>query len=288
MRPSSLLLVAGLALVACKPTPAAPEASTKAHKVFALAYPTVFVAQTIGGDAAKVIDARPDHEDPEAWEPSSELVFTMKEDASVVLVGGGFEPWFRPENVSQFLLYELMKPLEGSALKKSDGSPNPFVWLEPESFDLAARGLADHFARLMPQEEAGLRARQKKLSERLADLDQQLRAVGVSAVFGTHPGHAYAARAMGARFEHLAVDLDVAPASRGQWKKRLESFPAGVVLVPRAPASGVGQALRAAGLEPVVFELLATRSAEDRRAGRDYFGVYAQNIARLKAALQAP
>lgn len=271
-------------------SPPADAPAPSPHRVFALAYPTWFLAEAVGGPATEVIDARPDFDDPEAWQPARELVFTMKEDATVVLVGGPFEPWFREENVSKFLLYRMTEPLEAVTIARPGGEMNPFVWLEPESLDLAAKGLADHFARLMPSEEAGFRKRQAALSAKLSELDDELRALPLRAVFGSRDAFAYAARAMGAEFQHLALEPDAEPTPEEvqRWRRRMQSFPARIVLVPRQPGEAMAAALRSVGLTPVVFDLMTHRSEGDRAAGRDYFGIYGANVERLARALPSP
>ena len=292
-RARGLVGAAMLAFLGCRaeeapPAPAEALPDTQLPRVFTLAYPTEWLSRRIAGDDLQVIDGRPDHDDPEAWRPAPELVFTMKEEASVILVGGDFEPWFQEANVSPFALHRLVDALGPAALERTEGGVLPFPWLEPESMEVVARGLADHFARIHPSREAGFRARRAELSKVLAELDREAREVSVGRLFGARPAYAYLARAVGSPFEHLAVDLGRPPSGdeTRMWRARKAAFQASLILCSRTPAPEVDRALRANGLVPVVFDLMTHRSAEDRRAGREYPEIFRRNLAALRRAAE--
>lgn len=260
-------------------------------RVFTLAYPTSWLTEQVGGDDVQVVDVRPDHDDPEVWAPSPEIIFTIQEEDPVVLIGAGFERWFRAESFSPHLVHRLAEPLGPSLIEAGSGERDPFFWLEPESLDLAARGLADHLIRQRPSARARFRARQADLSERLVGLERRLRArsQGLPPLFAARRGYAYAARSFGWDLELLAID-PVAPPSPEEvahWRARRAAHPAPVVLFAREPGSDVRSALESVGLSPVVFELMTSRSADDRRAGLGYLEILERSVGHLVDAVEA-
>lgn len=276
----------GLLLVGCTAPPSAPE-RVAAPRVFTLAYPTM--AEAIAGTDFRVVDVRPDHDDPEAWVPTSENTFTIQEDAPVLLVGAGFETWYRPENFSSVLTVRLADALGAGVVTRPSGKVDPFFWLEPESLALAGQAVADRLAQLRPDLEARLRERQKALATRLAQLEKSLRerSRDLPPLFAAREGYAYAARALGWKLQTLAVDPVAAPSpeARARWRERRQAHPASVLLFDRAPSQEVREALEADGLTPVVFPLLTRLPPEARGAGQSYFEVYAAAVERVRSAV---
>jgi ABC-type Zn uptake system ZnuABC Zn-binding protein ZnuA len=276
-----------LALAGCRGEAEAPAPDPR-PRVFTLAYPTTWLAEAIGGEAVRVVDVRPDHDNPREWAPSPEIIFTIQEDAPVVLVGGGLEAWYRPEDFSPFSVFRLVEPLGPAAIERPGGGPSPHVWLEPEALDLAAAGLADHLAASFPSKTAEFRARRAELSKTLASLEAELRPAlaALPELFASRLGYAYAARAFGWDMEVLGVDPAKPPdaAELERWGTRREAHPAKLILFPEPPARPVAAALREVGLEPVVFPFLTHRRPEDVEAGRDLLDLYRASAARLVAA----
>lgn len=256
-----------------------------APRVFALAYPTYFLAQEVGGDAVRVVDVRPEHDDPEYWIPTSQNIFTIQEGAQVLFVGGGFEPWFRKENFSPFLAFKIVDVLGPDVIIDASGSTNPFVWLEPEAFGVAALALGDRLAGAYPENADDFRKRAQAAVEKFSDLERELKAMSerVPPLFGARTGYAYAARALGWSFEYLAADATRAPTEQElkQWQDRKAAFPARHILFEKEVSPEVRRGLASVGLEPVVFPLLTHRSATDREAGRTYFELYRAQVKHL-------
>lgn len=269
-------------------TPAAPAGKEAQPRIFTLAYPTTFLAQEVGGEAFRVVDVRPEHDDPETWIPTQENTFTIQEDAPVLLVGGGFEGWYRTENFNPVLTVLLADALGAGTIERPSGDLDPFFWMEPESFAVASQAVVDRLAKVRPESEAQLRARQQAFAVRLGKLESELRKKGqdLPPLFAAREGYAYVARALGLKLQTLAVDPGAPPTAevQAQWAERKTAHPASVILFDRAPGPDVAAALRESGLKPVVFPLMARLPAEDRKAGRDYFDVYRSSVDRLLAA----
>ena len=278
------LVLALVGVSSCKrPEPKAPAAP----RLFTLAYPTTWLAEQVGGDSFTVVDVRPEHDDPDSFAPTGEMIYTIQEESPVVLIGGGYERWYRKEDFSSFLTFQLVEPLGPAAIEGAE----PFVWLEPETLGLVATGLADHLSLTQPDAAEAVRARQQALTKRLGKLQAELHALGqgVGPVFGTRSGYAYAARALGWDFEHFAVDLGKAldAATLDQWKVRMQGHPARVLLVDAEPAEEVTAALESIGLRPVLFPPLLKLPKADRAAGKDLIEVYRESVTRVATAAGA-
>lgn len=282
-----------LAGVACREHAEAPPPPSKpAPRAFTLAYPTTWLAKKIAGDALRIVDVRPDHDDPEHWSPTNENVFTIQEGAPVLLVGGGYERWYRATDYSVFLTKTLVDELGPGAIRRRSGTIDPYFWFEPEALALASQHVADQFSAFVPDGTPGFRQRQAALAKVLTQLEGELRArsQGLPPLFAARDGYAYAARALGWKIQTLAVDPSVPPSMDDlrRWDERKRVHPAPFILFNREPSAPVVAGLAKVGLRPVLFPLLGKLPDAERDAGRDLIDVYRASVERLAKAAAAP
>ena len=289
------------ALLAVLTTACAAPVAGNGPQVVATAYPLVYFAQQIAGDPQQVVGLIPPGVEPHDWEPSPRDLVTVGRARLFVYNGAGLEPW--AERVLQALggsaptAVEATKGLPLMAGTAADGSEeayDPHVWLDP----VLAQGMADRIAEGLAGADASNAARYRgnaaRLKARLGELDQKLRA-GLSGCrlktfIASHTAFGYFAKRYGLQqlaIAGLSPEASPSPARMADLVLAARSTQSRFVFFETLASPALAQTLaREAGLQPLVLNPVEGFSAEDLKAGQDYFTAMDANLGNLRRALE--
>jgi len=290
-----------LALVGCEPAEQgamvgpAPPSGDATVEIYAINYPLAWMAERIGGDAARVTLPVPEGVDPAHWQPSAETVLAYQRADIVLLNGAGYAAWTEFASLSPSRLVDTTRGLEdrfvsAGAMTHSHGPAGEHdhadiashTWLDPDLAAGQARAIEGAMVTRVPDRADAFRQRLQSLVAELAALDQRLalafqgwRSEGV---LYSHPVYQYLDARYGLAGRSVTWEPGQDP-GKGEWDAlaaRLAEAPAAVMLWEDEPLPATAGRLRAMGIEPVVFHTGAGPPATG-----DYLTLMEENLGRL-------
>ena len=266
-------------------------------------YPTMYFAERIAGDLAKVECPVPATADPIHWMPDRATIASYQNADLIVLNGAVFEKWvdkvslptnhvvktadaFRDEWVR---FEEAVTHNHGPTGEHNHEGIDGHTWLDPNLAKIQAMQIHARLLALLPEQKSSL---DSNLSGLLADLDMLNRSfVQLSAklkdrhVLASHPAYNYLQK----RYAWNVTNLDLDPRSMptdqvlDEIGKLLSKKPATILLWENAPTPEIAARFRdRLGLTSVVFS--PCESFDD--AATDYLGVMNGNIKRLTEVME--
>jgi zinc transport system substrate-binding protein len=260
--------------------------------VVASFYTMADFAQKIGGERVSVRVLIPAGQDAHDWEPSPRDIAALESASVFIYNGAGFEPWAKD-------LLAAVSNKRLAAVEAGAGfdliADDPHIWLSPLGAKHALKNIALGFARADPPHAALYEQAYGEYAARCDSLHEELsaalREAGLQKEFIT----------VHAAFGYLAREYGLTQLSAGSGAGADEPSPLAMrriishakeqniraVFYEEAVSKKTAQAIaREIDGSAVFLNPLESLSAEQARAGEDYFSVMQKNLAALAAALR--
>ncbi len=312
---AALLSLVCCALVAfaagCSPQGGSTDTSDKKTSVIATFYPLDFLAQRVGGDRVQVTGLVPPGVEPHDWEPTPKDIAAITKARVFVYQGAGLESWAErtaaslpasgPIVVRATAGFTLKPGIageeEGSTPESSEGTIlDPHVWLDPQLYAQQAALIRDALVKADPAGEALYSTNLADLTAELERLTNEMRQ-GLSAckrttIVTSHAAFVYLADRF--RLRQLAVsglspDAEPSPARLREVIQQVREQEATHIFFETLVSPAVSQTIaREVGAQTLVLNPIEGLTADEVKAGADYFSVQRQNLANLRIALGCP
>lgn len=298
-------LVAGLFLGAgCDSRKSGPQSAAQPQTtdVYTTFYPTEYFARRIAGDHVKVVNPCPPDADPAFWMPDEQTIAAYQNAALIIINGASFEKWVDKVTLPEARIVETAKPFADEFIVLTDAvthSHGPagahthegidgHTWLDPVNARIQAGEITRALVRQVPDHEQDFVKGYGELGKDLEALGARLKAVSEKmhghVLLCSHPAYNYIGRRYGWQLKSFHLDPEEMPAE-AVWQE-IKDFraqqPAKHMLWEAPPTDEIAAAMRALGLENIVFSPAESLDAEQRARGEDYLSVMNQNVARLE------
>ncbi|SFI58458.1 zinc transport system substrate-binding protein [Paenibacillus sp. UNC496MF] len=267
-------------------------------------YPLYFLAQSIGGADANVINMIPAGVEPHDWTPKSRDLDTASKAQLFLYNGAGLEGW-----VDDFLQglpgdskLVTVEASEGITLlpgNPEDGETDsshvdPHTWVSPKSMLIMAKTVADRFAQADPAHQAAYEANYGALKEKLEALDREYRArlaaVKNKDIVTSHQAFGYLARDYGLRqVAIMGLSPDAEPKARDLLRisKFVKANGIKTIFFEELVSDEIAKTLaREAKVSTTVLNPLEGLTPKQASKGEDYFSLMRANLQNLVQALQ--
>lgn len=270
--------------------------SVKKIPVTASFYPLYFFAGQIGGDKAEVRNLTPAGVEPHNWEPAPQDIARI-EKSKLLILNGIMEAWGdKVKNNLQGKQVTVVAAGEGLFKSTEVGqmSSDPHVWLSPPLAEKQVEVVTRGFIKVDPSNTAYYETNQKKLDDRLDQLDQAYKQ-GLSNciqrdIITSHAAFGYLAGTYGLNQVSIAgLSPEAEPSSRQLAK--IASFAKSnnvkYIFFEKSASPKLSETLaREIGAQTLVLDPLEGLSEDDIKIKKDYFTVMEDNLRNLQTALQ--
>lgn len=249
-------------------------------------------AQKIGGERVSVRVLIPAGQDAHDWEPSPRDIAALESAAVFIYNGAGFEPWAKD-------LLAAVSNKRIAAVEAGAGfdviAGDPHIWLSPLGAKHAFKNIAEGFARADSANAAFYEQAYAECAARCDSLHEEftavLREAGLQKEFITvHAAFGYLAREYGLTQLSAGGGAgadEPSPLAMRRIITRAKEQNIRVVFYEEAEGKKTAEAIaREIDGNAVFLHPLESLSAEDARAGEDYFSIMRKNLALLAAALR--
>ncbi|MFC4808363.1 metal ABC transporter substrate-binding protein [Paenibacillus sp. GCM10023250] len=267
-------------------------------------YPLYFLAQSIGGADANVVNLIPAGVEPHDWTPKSRDLDTASKAQLFLYNGAGLEGW-----VDDFLQglpgdskLVTVEASQGIALlpgnpedgETDSGRADPHTWVSPKSMLIMAKTVADQFVQVDPAHQAAYEANYEVLNGKLEALDReyatQLSAVKKKDIVTSHRAFGYLARDYGLRqVAIMGLSPDAEPKARDLLRisKFVKANGIKTIFFEELVSDEIAKTLaREAKVSTMVLNPLEGLTPKQASKGDDYFSLMRANLQNLVQALQ--
>jgi len=279
------------------PRPTQMPLATNRPTVITSFYPLYFLASTIGGQRATVINLTPAGAEPHDYELTAQDIAQIETSRLLIINGSGLEAWGQKikDNVSaQTKIIVASDGLTDQALADGKDQPDPHIWLDPTLAQKIADKITLGLIASDPQNQDYYQANSTMLKSKLADLDNAYR-TGLSNcenkdIITTHTAFAYLARAYGLRqvaITGLAPEAEASPRQMVEISRFAKDKKINYIFFESLVSPKLAQTIaEEIGAQTLVLNPLEGLSDSDLAAGRDYLSEMQNNLNNLKIALK--
>jgi zinc transport system substrate-binding protein len=250
--------------------------------VFVVNHPLRFMAESIGGEHVRVSFPAPAEVDPATWIPDGDTLAAYQSADLILLNGAGYARWVGLASLPRAHVVDTsaafgdrLIALEGS-VTHTHGPAGAHAhegtafttWLDPTLAIEQARAIAQALTRARPQGAESFSRNLAQLEANLRELDARLtaaaRRIGDAPLLFSHPVYQYLIRRYGlnARSVHWEPGEPPDDAMFAELDALLDAHEARWMIWEGAPLPATGRALRARGVDSLVFEPGANTPAE--------------------------
>ncbi|MBF0502713.1 MAG: zinc ABC transporter substrate-binding protein [Candidatus Riflebacteria bacterium] len=303
-------LIVGVAGIAFAEASAPAAAATGAKPVVcATFYPLAFFASQIAGNHVHVVCYVPENKDPSSWMPDRDTLVKMQKADLILMNGANYELWAKKVSLPPSKTVIATNPFEKelirfpNAITHSHGPAgmhthegiDGHTWLDPinaiTEAETVEKALLQHF----PSNEADFAKGFSALKKQFTDLDgafrKSSRDIQGKILLCTHPAYNYIARRYGWTVETHSINPDdrLDPKDLEWIKDSHAKHPFACVLWESQPKPEIEKAIGdATGLRSIVFSPCELLSADEAKAGFDYFKIMDGNLERFEKAINNP
>lgn len=260
-------------------------------------YPLYFLASTIGGQRATVINLTPAGAEPHDYELTAQDIAQIETSRLLIINGSGLEAWGQKikDNISaRTKIIVASDGLTDQTLAGDKNQPDPHIWLDPTLAQKIADKIALGLIETDPKNQDYYQANAAMLKSKLADLDNAYR-TGLSNcenkdIITAHAAFAYLARAYGLRqiaITGLAPEAEASPRQMVEISKFARDKKINYIFFESLVSPKLAQTIAAEiGAQTLVLNPLEGLSDSDLAAGQDYLSEMQNNLNNLKIALK--
>jgi len=294
-----ILMIGGLATAIFYRAPKPAQTLDPADRptVITSFYPLYFLAKTIGGQRATVINLTPAGAEPHDYELTAQDIAQIETSRLLIINGSGLEAWGQKikDNISARTdIIVVSDGLTDKALADGKDQPDPHIWLDPALAQKIADKITLGLIAADPQNQDYYQANSAMLKSKLADLDNAYR-TGLSNcknkdIITAHTAFAYLARAYGLRqvsITGLAPEAEASPRQMVEISKFAKDKKINYIFFESLVSPKLAQTIaEEIGAQTLVLNPLEGLSDSDLAAGRDYLSEMQNNLNNLKIALK--
>jgi zinc transport system substrate-binding protein len=289
----AVLLALGIAATAC----GASSAARTRPRVVASFYPIAYLAAQLGGEAISVRDLTPTGAEPHDLELRPSDVAAVRDANLVLYFDRGFQPAVE-DAVRPLPRARAVDLLEGLPLKRAAGgeeglTADPHVWLSPVVYARMADTVASSLERIVPGPAAAVRTRLSTLRNKLEELDRQfalaLDRCDRREIFTSHAAFGYLTE----RYRLRQVGIEGVSPEAEPSSRRLQTIAdearrahATTIYFETLVSPRVARTIaRIVGVRTAVLNPVEGLTAQERKAGADYFSIMRSNLRALTRGL---
>ncbi|MEH6634174.1 MAG: metal ABC transporter substrate-binding protein [Halioglobus sp.] len=300
------LLILTLALAACGQGVSTPPDSNsegtgqRPLEIYTVNYPLAWGAKQLLGGAGQVRFPVPADIDPAFWQPDLNEVVAFQQADMILLNGANYARWMSRVSLPDNRLVDSSRDFadrliavdtgpvhsHGPAGDHSHGGMAFTVWLDLDLYQRQLQTIATTVKSKLPQQANSIAARESELIDKITEMDKALMALGRefngAPILYSHPVYQYFGRRYQFNGRAMHWEPDQLP-QQSDWSELhalLEHHRAAVMLWEDDPMPETRAALKALGVEVVVFRPMGKRPKEG-----DFLSGMTANIDRLKAYL---
>jgi zinc transport system substrate-binding protein len=289
---SGILLLTGL--VACQGRPSDTGGNGKL-KVVTSFYVLADFAQKIGADHVEVINLVPPGAEPHDWEPETADLILLETADLLIYNGVGLEHWL--DKVAASLTNQdlvLVEASKGIELLSTSQMEDPHVWLDPNNVHQMLATIRDALSDQEPAYAADFAAAYANYEKELIELDREFRQgladLARREIIVAHEAFGYLAQAYDLKqiaIEGLASESEPDPARMAEIVDLARQYDVRVIFYEDLTSPKIAETIaREIGARTDVLNPLEGLTAEQIKAGEDYFSVMRQNLVALLDALE--
>lgn len=269
-------------------------------------------ATKIGGDKVNVINMVPAGMEPHDWEPSPKDIAGLSGADLFIYSGAGMEGWVdkivEAVNNKNLVVVETSK---GITLRESshshaheDGEANtghfgdeyqydPHVWLDPKNAKMQMKAIKDALVQVDGKNSGYYEENYNYYAAKLDELDRKYREAAKTfsrkEIVVAHAAYGYLCSAYG--IEQIALDSITGGEPTGSRMKEIIDYirehDIRAIFYDGISSSKTVDTIAAeTGIRVAVLSAVEGLSAEDLKAGKDYFSIMEENLRALSEALQ--
>lgn len=289
VRRLALLAGAVTLLAACAP----PPAQTGSLPVVASFYPLFAFAARVGSETAAVRNLLPAGVEPHDFEPTAQDLAALVRAALFIYNGGQLEPWVDGVRRQLGGGTTVVNATAGIILAMRGGRPDPHVWLDPVLAGRQVENVLAGFGRADPAHRKAYAARAAALQEDLRALDARfadtLARCRRRTFVSTHGAFGYLARRYGlvmVPISGLAPEAEPPPGALKEVVRLARKDNVRVVFTEPLTSPRVAEVVaREIGARTAVLHPVEGLTRREQQAGKNYFTVMHENLARLAEGL---
>jgi len=261
-------------------------------------YPLTFFTQQIVGNLANVTTITPAGAEPHEYEPTSQDIALLESADVVILNGANLEPWI--EKIINPLRVKGIQVVIASAgianrtlVEDGEEIQDPHVWLSPVLAKTASQKISQSLQQADPLHAATYQENEKKLRERLDQLDQAYTSGLASCqnknIVTSHAAFAYLAAQYGLRQVSIAgLSPETEPSGRQlvEIARFVKEQGIKVIFFETLISPKLSQTIaRETGATVMELNPLEGLTPDEVAAGKDYTSVMQNNLHNLQTAL---
>ena len=267
--------------------------------VFAVNYPLAYFAERIGGDLIDIYYPIPADIDPAFWKPSTDEILKIQQTDLILLNGANYAKWIKKVslpyskqvNTSRSFkkdyihIKETVTHQHGPGGEHSHAGTAFTTWLDLSQAHEQAGAVMEALVKKQPSAKSAFEQNYQSLSQELQEMDAKLKKIITTdkPVLASHPVYQYLARHYGINLQSVMWEPESYP-SEEQWtefKKLVESHPAGWMLWEAEPDPKTTQRLTGMNIQVIVFSPLMNRPETG-----DFMSIMQQNIKNITSVYQ--
>ncbi|CAN5210442.1 metal ABC transporter substrate-binding protein [soil metagenome] len=260
-------------------------------------YPLFFFASEIGNDKSEVSNITPPGSEPHAYDPTSQDIAKI-ERGSMLVLNGSVEAWATKvqENL-QGTKVRIVIAGEGlfsqTIEEEGENQTDPHIWLDPLRAKKEVENITQGYSTIDPTNTSYYQSNQKKLAERLDQLDEKFRKglenCQQKDFITSHAAFGYLATRYGLRQVPISgLSPDAEPSAKQLTeitdfaKKNNVKYIFFESLVNPKLSDTIANEV---GAKTLILDPLEGISDNDRQQGKNYFTVMEENLKNLQIAL---
>jgi zinc transport system substrate-binding protein len=267
-------------------------------QVSASFYPLYFFAQEIAGPAADVVLITPAGAEPHEYEPTAQDIVRIEKSGLVILNGAGLEPWaknltdsIRKEKTAFVSVADALA--DRTMIEEGESVRDPHVWLNPVLAKKVVDHILDGFIQADPANRSLYEANAARLNDKLDALDRSF-AAGLSRcatrdIITSHAAFSYMAGQYDLNqvpIAGLSPDAEPSPAELASVADFAKKAQAKYIFFESLVSPKLAQTIaQEVGAQTLVLNPLEGLTADDIKAGKNYFTEMQQNLVNLRTAL---
>ncbi len=273
-------------------------------KVVATVYPVYEFTKQIGGDKINLTLMTPVGAEPHDWEPTAKDLVKIHEAKLFIYQGNGLEPWVgklltQNKTTAAIAASENIPTLAAVGDEENDQPAldqpvaDPHLWLDPVLAQQEVKNIRDALMSADPDNEDFYHDNAEKLLGRLSDLDKQYRdstsKFTRKDIVTTHAAFAYLTKRYGLNqvpLMGLAPDAEPTPEKIAQVSEFCKTHAVKAVFFETLVSPKLAEVIgRESGVTTLALNPIEGLTADELKAGQDYFSIMKENLTNLEAAL---
>lgn len=286
-----------LLLTGCQSQGKSNPSKQNSFEITTTFYPMYYFTKEIVQNKASVKMLTPSNTEPHDYEPSAKDISQIEKSHLFIYNADDLETWVPSVKsvIQTDSSVKMIKASQGiSLLKDEEHGNDPHVWLDPVLAKKEVKTIAKAIIKADPKHQAFYRKNERKLLQRLEQLNKEYRTMTQHAKHKTfvtqHAAFSYLAHQYGLTQEAISgIDPEQEPSPKqlAQIEQKVKKQGIRYIYVEEQASSKVAQTVKnATGATLLPLNTLESLSYKEQKEGQNYFTVMNQNLKSLQKSLQ--